>query len=64
MQIGIDVGATKIESVILDDSGSELHRSRIKSPKNYIKVIQSIKERPEKYFHVKMKQIFWVNSFF
>ena len=43
MQIGIDVGATKIESVILDDSGNELHRSRIKSPKNYIQVIQTIK---------------------
>ena len=36
MQIGIDVGATKIESVVLDDSGTELHRSRIKSPKTPI----------------------------
>ena len=28
MQIGIDLGATKIESVLLDDNGYELHRSR------------------------------------
>ena len=33
MQIGIDLGATKIESVLLDDNGSELHRSRKDSPK-------------------------------
>ena len=44
MQIGIDVGATKIESVVLDESGNELHRARVKSPKNYIQVVQSIKE--------------------
>ncbi len=57
MQIGIDVGATKIESVVLDDSGSELKRSRIKSPKNYIKAIQSIKEivqNLEKQFNTKL----------
>ena len=33
MQIGIDVGATKIESVILEDNGEESHRSRIDCPK-------------------------------
>ena len=44
MQIGIDVGATKIETVILEDSGNESHRSRIKCPKNYTQVIQSIKD--------------------
>ena len=57
MQIGIDVGATKIESVVLDDSGTELHRSRIKSPKKYIQVIQSIKEivqNLEKEFNAKL----------
>ena len=30
MKIGIDLGATKIESVVLDDKGQELYRSRAK----------------------------------
>ena len=29
MQIGFDVGATKIESVVLNDNGEETNRSRI-----------------------------------
>ena len=29
MQVGIDVGATKIESVVLEKDGQEKHRSRI-----------------------------------
>ena len=33
MQIGIDLGATKIESVLLKENGLELHRNRIQSPK-------------------------------
>ena len=28
MQVGIDVGATKIESVVLEKDGQEKHRSR------------------------------------
>ncbi len=44
MQIGIDLGATKIESVLLDDNGSELHRSRKESPSNYKETISSITE--------------------
>ena len=44
MQIGIDLGATKIESVLLDDKGSELHRSRKDSPKNYKDTIIAITE--------------------
>tara|TARA_B100000929_G_scaffold183175_1_gene145068 strand:- start:1376 stop:2260 length:885 start_codon:yes stop_codon:yes gene_type:complete len=44
MQIGIDLGATKIESVLLDGEGSELHRSRKKSPQNYKDTITSITE--------------------
>ena len=43
MQIGIDLGATKIESVLLDNDGSELHRSRKDSPQNYKETIESIK---------------------
>ena len=37
MQIGIDLGATKIESVLLENDGLELHRNRIDSPKDYKK---------------------------
>ena len=42
MQIGIDLGATKIESVLLKENGLELHRDRIQSPKNYQKTISDI----------------------
>ena len=42
MQIGIDLGETKIESVLLDNNGSELHRSRKESPKNYKETLNSI----------------------
>tara|TARA_Y100001970_G_scaffold281985_1_gene393893 strand:- start:7434 stop:8336 length:903 start_codon:yes stop_codon:yes gene_type:complete len=44
MQIGIDVGATKIESVVLNNSGEENHRSRVDSPKNYLETINIIKD--------------------
>ena len=44
MQIGFDVGATKIESVILKDNGEEVDRSRRDCPKNYISIIQTIKD--------------------
>ena len=46
MQIGIDVGATKIESVVLKDNGEESHRSRIDCPKDYLNV---------KYTHLGIK---------
>ena len=42
MQIGIDLGATKIESVLLENNGLELHRNRIDSPKDYKKTINDI----------------------
>ena len=44
MQIGIDVGATKIESVVLGNNGEESHRSRIDCPKDYSSIIKSIKD--------------------
>jgi len=44
MQIGFDVGATKIESVILKDNGEEVDRSRRECPKDYISIIQTIKD--------------------
>ena len=42
MHIGIDLGATKIESVVLEKNGSELQRSRIESPKNYKRTLEVI----------------------
>ena len=44
MQIGFDVGATKIESVVLKDNGEEINRSRIDCPKDYNLIVQAIKE--------------------
>ena len=37
MKIGIDIGATKIESVILKKNGDEIERSRVPCPKSYKK---------------------------
>ena len=44
MQIGFDVGATKIESVILKDNGEEVDRSRRDCPKDYKTIIKTIKD--------------------
>ena len=44
MQIGFDVGATKIESVVLDKEGTEHFRERRDCPKDYISIIQTIKD--------------------
>ena len=44
MQIGFDVGATKIESVILKDNGEEVDRSRRDCPKDYNAIIKTIKD--------------------
>ena len=42
MQIGIDIGATKIEYVILEDNGKEVIREREKSPTDYKKTLDTI----------------------
>tara|TARA_B100001248_G_C27374146_1_gene453259 strand:- start:647 stop:1513 length:867 start_codon:yes stop_codon:yes gene_type:complete len=42
MKIGIDIGATKIESVILKKNGDEIERSRIPCPKSYKNIIKDI----------------------
>ena len=42
MQIGIDLGATKIESVVLDDKGQELYYDWKNSPHDYQETINSI----------------------
>ena len=44
MQIGIDVGATKIESVVLEDDGKEHKRTRTACPKEYNQIIKTVKE--------------------
>ena len=44
MQIGFDVGATKIESVVLKDNGEETHRTRQDCPKDYVSIINTIKD--------------------
>ena len=48
MQIGIDLGATKIEYVILDDNGEEILREREISPTDYQGTIDSIFKIVEK----------------
>ena len=44
MQIGIDLGASKIEFVLLDKDGNEHHRERIDAPKDYKKTLSAIKD--------------------
>jgi len=44
MQIGIDLGATKIESVVLLDDGTENFRARVDCPKNYVQIVAAIKD--------------------
>ena len=48
MQIGIDVGATKIETVVLEHNGQEKHRSRTACPKDYLSIINAIKDISQK----------------
>ena len=39
MQIGIDLGSTKIQYVLIDNNNIELKRDRVQTPKNYEKTI-------------------------
>ena len=58
MQIGIDIGATKIEYVILEDNGKEVIREREKSPTDYNKTldaIESIVSKLEKNYNKKFE---------
>ena len=43
MQIGIDLGATKIEYVVLNKKGEETLRSRVKTPNSYKSTLVKIK---------------------
>ncbi len=42
MKIGIDLGGTKTEGILIDDNGKELTRNRIKTEKDYNGTIQGI----------------------
>ena len=42
MKIGIDFGGTKTEGILIDSSGKELNRERIKTEKNYDGTINGI----------------------
>ena len=42
MKIGIDLGGTKTEGILIDESGKELSRTRIKTEKNYDGTIKGI----------------------
>tara|TARA_Y100001970_G_C14229877_1_gene857927 strand:- start:1601 stop:2491 length:891 start_codon:yes stop_codon:yes gene_type:complete len=42
MKIGIDLGGTKTEGILIDNTGKELSRHRIKTEKNYEGTIQGI----------------------
>jgi len=53
MYIGIDLGGTKTESIILDESGKEIERLRKETPKNYNGTLDIlcglVKELEDKY---------------
>jgi len=42
MKIGIDLGGTKTEGILIDDTGKELARNRIKTEKNYEGTVSGI----------------------
>ena len=42
MKIGIDLGGTKTEGILIDDTGKELSRNRIKTEKTYVGTISGI----------------------
>ena len=44
MHIGIDVGGTKTESIIIDANGKEIERVRKDTPKNYTGTIDIVCE--------------------
>ena len=58
MQIGIDLGATKIEHVVLEDDGKELIRERKKSPTDYkstVDTIEAIVNKLDKNYNKKFE---------
>ena len=49
MKIGIDLGGTKTEGILIDDEGKELARNRIKTEKTYEGTINGIISIVEKF---------------
>ncbi len=49
MQIGIDLGATKIEYVLLDNNNKEISRDRIRTPPNYENTILELANIVKKF---------------
>ncbi len=56
MQIGIDLGATKIEYVLLDNNNKEIKRNRLSTPKNYentiltlVDIVKKLDQNNEKF---------------
>ncbi len=48
-RIGIDLGGTKIESIVIDYDGNEIYRERISTPKDdYSGTLNSIKNLVQK----------------
>ena len=43
MKIGIDLGGTKTETILIDNDGKEIYRKRIKTEKNYQDTLNGIK---------------------
>ena len=41
-KIGIDYGGTKIEGILLDDSGAQIERKRYSYEKNYLSGIETV----------------------
>ena len=59
MQIGIDLGATKIEYVLLDNNNKEIIRNRIPTPGNYdetllsiISIVEDLEKKNNKKFNL------------
>ena len=56
MQIGIDLGATKIEYVLLDNKNKEIKRNRLSTPENYentiltlVDIVKKLDQNDEKF---------------
>ena len=43
MRVGVDIGATKIEFVVIDKKNKVIFKKRISTPKSYKEVISDIK---------------------
>ena len=59
MQIGIDLGATKIEYILLDNNNKEIIRNRIPTPDNYdetllsiISIVEDLEKKNNKKFNL------------